>query len=1113
MGDLFASLENAQAGWRLSRLEILNWGTFDGAIWRLSPQGMTSLLTGDNGSGKSTVVDAILTLLVPSAKRSYNLASGNEKKKERDETSYVLGAFGQERDESTNRSRVKTHRERATARSVLLAVFENDALKASATLAQTFWFDGDTLKKLFFVGELPLSIQDHFLGTANPAELKKRLRSYGQVCDTFRDYQGRFERLFGLRSEKALTLFNQTVSLKSIGSLTSFVREHMLDAGEAEEALGRLRESHEDLSRSHEAILVARRQREILDPLSNRATELANSDAQRAEDALTESVLPQWMAQTKSRLLTTEQEHLEISRESLHTRLVPVERDLEDRRASLAGVEGDIAGNATGRRLQELEQDGKRLAEQGREIRSRRERLVEVLQPLGLALPQSDADRLEILRSSSRELLNLDAQRADKTQTRDATVLELGQRDQNLSNLRVELDSLRSRQSQIPEIQIRMRHELALAMKVADDELPYVGELLRVRESESSWEPAIERLLHGFALRMLVPSRLYREVRDHVENTHLKGRLVFHRAEKPRTDPRVPASETVAGKLDIRPGTPHKAWLATFLAERYDHVCCQHLDEVPASAYALTKNGLVRGGESLHEKDDRHLLSDRSRWVLGWTNEEKIRWIAGEMAEENDQASRLRETLARLDTDLAAIRREETLRDRLPDLLLSWEALDLAAVEGRIALNREEASRLAAESDALAGLQEQRSRLRREVDELDRQRNRLFQEEGALENKAQALEAEQVRCRTLLQERGTCPGADLQRLDAEVARRKILPDLAGLEDLGRKLTEWLRKRQQDRAGEIARSRDAIQGAMGEYLKRFPADSANLGSTLDYLESFLALHQRVVHDDLPRHEARFRELLRTSVVREVSLFRNQLEREEREIRSTLSTLNASLSRIPYTPRTHLQLLASAVPDEEIRVFKADLRDCIGDLSREDETENEARFLRIQKLLKRLNDEERWRRKVIDVRNWLEFSASEIYSDTMEQARHYPDSAGLSGGQKAKLAYTVLASGLAWHFGLEEGEVASRSLRFVVIDEAFSRSDDDSSRFCLELFRKLDLQLLVVTPSDKIHVVEPFIATCHYVWYDREVDRSQVCDLSLSELHDRRAKARRALRGEA
>ena len=46
---------------------------------------------------------------------------------------------------------------------------------------------------------------------------------------------------------------------------------------------------------------------------------------------------------------------------------------------------------------------------------------------------------------------------------------------------------------------------------------------------------------------------------------------------------------------------------------------------------------------------------------------------------------------------------------------------------------------------------------------------------------------------------------------------------------------------------------------------------------------------------------------------------------------------------------------------------------------------------------------------------------------------------------------------------------------VIDEAFSRSDDDSSRFCLELFRNLDLQLLVVTPSDKIHVVEPYIAT--------------------------------------
>jgi len=53
------------AGFRLQRLEVYNWGTFDSRVWTLEPNGENALLTGDIGSGKSTLVDAVTTLLVP----------------------------------------------------------------------------------------------------------------------------------------------------------------------------------------------------------------------------------------------------------------------------------------------------------------------------------------------------------------------------------------------------------------------------------------------------------------------------------------------------------------------------------------------------------------------------------------------------------------------------------------------------------------------------------------------------------------------------------------------------------------------------------------------------------------------------------------------------------------------------------------------------------------------------------------------------------------------------------------------------------------------------------------------------------------------------------------
>ena len=115
--------------------------------------------------------------------------------------------------------------------------------------------------------------------------------------------------------------------------------------------------------------------------------------------------------------------------------------------------------------------------------------------------------------------------------------------------------------------------------------------------------------------------------------------------------------------------------------------------------------------------------------------------------------------------------------------------------------------------------------------------------------------------------------------------------------------------------------------------------------------------------------------------------------------------------------------------------------------------------------------------------------------------YTDSDGKSGGQKEKLAYTVLAASLAYQFGLEWGAQKTRDFRFAVIDEAFGRGSDDSTRYALVLFRKLGLQLLIVTPLQKVHVIEPFISAIGFV--DNPTGaRSRLHTLSIEECHERR-----------
>jgi len=178
----------------------------------------------------------------------------------------------------------------------------------------------------------------------------------------------------------------------------------------------------------------------------------------------------------------------------------------------------------------------------------------------------------------------------------------------------------------------------------------------------------------------------------------------------------------------------------------------------------------------------------------------------------------------------------------------------------------------------------------------------------------------------------------------------------------------------------------------------------------------------------------------------------------------------------------------------------LRDCYEGILDASDAYTEARFQQVKKFLDRFmsnkTEDIEWTKKVTDVRNWFLFNASEKYFANDSEKEFYADTSGKSGGQKEKLAYTILASALAYQFGLSYGEPRSKSFRFVVIDEAFSRGDDESTQFGLGLFKKLNLQLLIVTPLQKIHVIENYINAVHYV-SNTEGNNSQIQNLTVEE----------------
>ncbi|MDQ2858022.1 MAG: ATP-dependent exonuclease SbcCD, C subunit-like protein, partial [Candidatus Eremiobacteraeota bacterium] len=506
----------------------------------------------------------------------------------------------------------------------------------------------------------------------------------------------------------------------------------------------------------------------------------------------------------------------------------------------------------------------------------------------------------------------------------------------------------------------------------------------------------------------------------------------------------------------------------------------------------------------------RH-IGDRSQYVLGWTNEAKIAALEKQLADMRVRLLDTRRSIARSQTQRKAT---QTRLGNVAQLAAfeSFHDLDWRPIAIEIDAAESERRELAEGSDVMRALEHQLEQAHATAERLDTELTQRQREESVAQDKRAQIQTVLSECEMVL---GATP---------DEAKARYFPELEAMRDeaLGahsltiescdnreRDMRDWLQAKMDAGQKRSERLRDAIVRAMQEYRGRYPADARELDASVETAPGFRQLLERLSSDDLPRFEARFKELLNENAIREIANFQSQLNRELRTTAERIESINQSLHDIDYNPGRYILLEAERCSDLEIRDFQTDLRSCTeGTLTgSDDDGYAEGKFVQVRRIIERFRGREgtadldrRWTRKVTDVRNWQVFSASERWREDDREHEHYTDSGGKSGGQKEKLAYTVLAASLAYQFGLARHE--RRTFRFVTIDEAFGRGSDESARYGLELFKTLDLQLLVVTPLQKIHVIEPFVANVAFVHNDGR--ESQIRNLTIEEYRARLAE---------
>jgi uncharacterized protein YPO0396 len=1107
-------------GFRLQRFEVRNWGTFDRQVWSVRLDGDNALLTGDIGSGKSTLVDGLTTLLVPPGRITYNKAAGAEYR-ERSVTSYVLGHYKSERGAGTAAKPVALRD--LGQYSVLLAVFGNAALGQTVTLAQVFWFrDHSGLPaKMFVIADKGLSIAEHFsdFGGDVPA-LRARLRSSGaSVHEAFAPYAQDFRRRFGIQHPQALELFHQTVSMKSVGNLTDFVRAHMLEPPDVAGRISALVAHYQDLTRAHDAVLTAKAQVEALTPIVTDLDDHAAAVEEARRHRLLRDGLRARVVAHKLRLLRDRVDRREVDLERAQRRRGETQAAVAEAHRAVADLRAAIATNG-GERLTRLTDDVAE-AERRRDTKRRdAEDFARLCRQLGLTPPTS-AVEFEQLRGK------LDVA-AEQASTRQDHVAGRGRElavathtaQERAGSLDVELASLARRTSNIDERAVAIRSVMCEALRIDPADLPFAGELLRV--TDPAWEPAAERLLRGFALSLLVPDRHYADVSRWVDETDLRSRLVFYRLRGiPQPEP-ISDERSLVHKIDVRPGVPASDWLRAEVTRRFDLVCARTTEEFRRAGRAITRNGQIKGAGNRHEKDDRHPLGDRRRYVLGWSNEAKQLALREELAQVTRSLISLRAEQQRLEEESHSLgQRVQAIavlasRQSFADLDWRHEATTVTHLEQELAALR-------AASDVLAELTGRLEAVEARAGELATVLQQHDTEIGKITTKIEADRALAHDLDEEARELGAVPESladDLDRmLNEEAGERGLLVETC--DTVERRVRDALQQAidaADKRAGRLA---ERITGAMQRFATAWPLASQDMDAAVQAGDEYRMLHSRLVEDDLPRFQEAFKKQLNVNAIREVVGFRTALDAARQDVKRRIDLINASLREIDYQPTTYIQLEPTPAEDADVRDFQRLLRECTEDVvaGPADEQYSEAKFLLVKELVSRFQgragraeEDRRWATKVTDVRTWFRFAASERRREDDIEQEHYTDSGGKSGGQKEKLAYTVLAASLAYQFGLVTGETHSKSFRFVVIDEAFGRGSDESARFGLELFQRMKLQLLVVTPLQKIHVIEPYVSHVGFV-HTKGGDRAMVRNLTIGEYREQKAafSATRSLAG--
>lgn len=1113
LNDSGASIINDY--WQVETLKMINWGVYDGGNpphtveFARRDEGSLTMVTGNSGTGKSTILDALITLLFKSGRQMNQASSQGQEKDKRSIYSYVRGYINETEDPDTGRNVVSYFRGTADDGTKLpvwsaITLTLCNANAGRLTLAGFFYVQAGETKNATKIWVLSDGAVDPTAAerVADHAFSPKRIREVYPnalvVSDNKEDMRRKYHDIVGI-DERTENLLYRILTGAAESDVTKIFRNIVLDRPRTIDMAASLVALYDQSRETIESWDGKVKKQQAFDRLRklNDKYDTARSDAAPYGTIGTENEfegegdgIRRWHTRRFVDMLDGKIDALEAAQLKNQSDISRLQTDFElsGRKYDQAQKAFNAAGGAT---LKELDTEIKSAADALAAKRGNVKRLGALFSEIGEDVPTEEDGWNRCLSGLSENDTAAEAKISQLEAKIETLQFDLTSKRTSLTEAKDDRDRAEKLRTRVTAKMEKARLAISEATGMTADRLQYACEMFDVRDEYAGWRDAANLALIDIADCLIVDKTDRQQFLCGVEG--LPADSIGHRCRYRFVDPKayqLPAdadSSRLSGRVKFK-----DASFAGFLSELIssdgnDCVCVGGEFDESADCRQLKSDGMLRdaeGGEHGYETVPS---------IIGFVDEAELERLKGRVDTLSGEVTELVGSLTAARAEKKVIEAKQRLYAQISEMPFS--DVDTATAEFQLdALQKQKESLAASEK-----LEELQKALKTADDERLDVYERLCAAQALLTDSKSNMEAYST-CRDALRikiERRSDlldPADETVEILEQVYRSR--EDGAGMaerkdagrleayaDECGTAFIEAFR----DKAGAVqakaAAACRAVEREMLSCKENFGSNTPELdhvGTGIQDIAAYLSI-------DLSGSEQALIDMFAQNLPKINLAFKNfsECEREyENDVLEAFATINGILKRYPFRPdgaaleikptfkrntssyRAVREMVKAVVADEYDNASNYRTMP-LEDLKRKlDEIGTVIDYLRPDKMGNPS--------KVVDSRQRLSVKVTVGEGDDLEVINA---AASMNGGYREKVKAFILSAAL--FYTLKSSADERPLFAPILFDEAFIKSDMDTTQTAIKAMLGFGFQLFISCPDGKQASILPMTDTAWFV----------------------------------